>query len=295
MKITLGTAPDAWGVWFPEDSRQIPWRRFLDEVAETGYEWIELGPYGYLPTQLSVLRDELGSRGLKVCACVVEGNLEEASHWEGVEAQVRGGGELAAGLGGEFLVLIDDSYTDLVTGKLTAPARLDGDTWKRLIDTVHRVAEMARDRFGLKLVFHPNAETHVETEDQIETLLAQTEVELVSLCLDIGHHAYSGGDAVEFIRRHYQRIIHIHFKNIDAEVMRRVEAEGIHVGRAAALDAFCGPEEGAVDYEAVRDVLQEVNYSGFAIVEQDMFPAPFDKPLPIARRSVAYLKKIGLA
>ena len=92
MMITLGTAPDAWGVWFPEDSRQIPWRRFLDEVAETGYEWIELGPYGYLPTQLSVLRDELGSRGLKVCACVVEGNLEEASHWDGVEAQVLGGG-----------------------------------------------------------------------------------------------------------------------------------------------------------------------------------------------------------
>ena len=76
---------------------------------------------------------------------------------------------------------------------------------------------------------------------------------------------------------------------------RRLEAEGIHVGKAAALDAFCGPEEGAVDYEAVRDVLQEVDYSGFAIVEQDMFPAPFDKPLPIAQRSVAYLKKIGLA
>ena len=28
---------------------------------------------------------------------------------------------------------------------------------------------------------------------------------------------------------------------------------------------------------AFRDVLQEIEFSGFAIVEQDMYPAPFDK------------------
>ena len=293
MGITLGTAPDAWGVWFPDDPRQIPWERFLDEVAEAGYKWIESGPYGYLPPHLPALRDELEARGLRVCAFVVEGNLDDASHWAGVEAQVLGGGELAARLGGEFMVLIDDSYTDLGTGKLTAPARLDEEGWKRLIDTVHRIAQTARDRFGLRLAFHPAAQTHVETEDQIQMLLAQTDADLVSLCLDIGHHTYCGGDAIQFIRRHYQRISHIHFKNIDAEVMERVEAESIPVGQAVALGAFCGPGEGAVDFEAVRDVLHEVNYNGFAIVEQDMYPAPFDKPLPIAKRSVAYLKRIG--
>ena len=75
MPITIGTAPDAWGVWFPDDPQQIPWQRFLDEVAEAGYSWIELGPFGYLPTDLSTLRSELEQRQLKVCACVVEGNL----------------------------------------------------------------------------------------------------------------------------------------------------------------------------------------------------------------------------
>jgi inosose dehydratase len=28
-------------------------------------------------------------------------------------------------------------------------------------------------------------------------------------------------------------------------------------------------------------------------VEQDMYPAPFDKPLPIAQRNRAYLKQMG--
>ena len=48
--IRVGSAPDSWGVWFPDDSQQTHYARFLDEVAESGYQWIELGPYGYLPT-----------------------------------------------------------------------------------------------------------------------------------------------------------------------------------------------------------------------------------------------------
>ena len=65
MNVTVGSAPDSWGVWFADDPRQTPWERYLDEVTEAGYEWIELGPYGYLPTDLHVLKDELGRRGLK--------------------------------------------------------------------------------------------------------------------------------------------------------------------------------------------------------------------------------------
>ena len=67
-RLRVGSAPDSWGVWFPQDDRQPPWRRFLDEVAEAGYEWVELGPYGYLPTDPEQLRDELGQRGLKLSA-----------------------------------------------------------------------------------------------------------------------------------------------------------------------------------------------------------------------------------
>ncbi|MBT2475291.1 2-keto-myo-inositol dehydratase, partial [Microbacterium sp. ISL-103] len=47
--LRIGTAPDSWGVWFPDDPKQVPWQRFLDEVVAAGYSWIELGPYGYLP------------------------------------------------------------------------------------------------------------------------------------------------------------------------------------------------------------------------------------------------------
>lgn len=39
MNVTIGRAPDNWGVWFPSDPLKIPWSRFLDELAEAGFEW----------------------------------------------------------------------------------------------------------------------------------------------------------------------------------------------------------------------------------------------------------------
>lgn len=294
MGITIGTAPDAWGVWFPEDSRQTPWHRFLDEVAKAGYEWIELGPYGYLPISLETLREELERRGLNLCACMVEANLEDPAHWPQVEEQLIGGGELTAALGGKYLVLIDDGYCDLATGEPNAPVRLSDADWSKLVETVARVAKIADERFGLTTVFHPNAETHVEHEEQIETLLNETDPHLVSLCLDLGHHAYRRGDPAAFIRKHHTRLPHIHFKNVDAKVLERVEAQQIPMSKAVEMGVFCELPDGIVDYSQIRDVLHDVDYSGFAIVEQDMFPAPLDVPLPIATRARAYLNHLGI-
>ena len=83
-RIRVGTAPDSWGVWFPDDPAQVPWQRFLDEAGACGYEWIELGPYGYLPTDPARLTDELGARGLKVSAGTVFEHLHRPDSWDAV-------------------------------------------------------------------------------------------------------------------------------------------------------------------------------------------------------------------
>ena len=35
-RIRVGSAPDSWGVWFPDDPEQVPWQQFLDEVSCAG-------------------------------------------------------------------------------------------------------------------------------------------------------------------------------------------------------------------------------------------------------------------
>ena len=294
MNVTVGSAPDSWGVWFPSDPKQTPWNRFMDEVAEAGYEWIELGPYGYLPTDLSALRAELDKRGLRVSGTFVMADIEDPTAWPELERQVLGAGEMLQALDARFLVLIDDVYSDLVTGEPRVPTKLDDEAWKRLIDTTHKVADIAHDRFGLRLAFHPHAETHVEYEDQIETFLEQTDPDRVGLCLDTGHHAYRGGDPVSFMRKHHERIPYLHLKSIDADIQKEVEAKNVALATAVGMDMFVEPSQGAVDFIAFRDVLREGDYDGWATVEQDMYPAPFDKPLPIAKRTRAYLREIGI-
>jgi len=294
MNIRIGSAPDSWGVWFPDDPKQTPWQRFMDEVVKAGYNWIELGPYGYLPTNPTILQTELDKRNLKVSAGFVMGSLEDHSVWPEIEVQLTGAGELLAELGAQYLVLIDGTYSDLFTGEQIEIKRLDDDNWRRLIDTTHRVADMIDGLYDMKLVFHPHAETHVEYEDQVERFLSDTDPDRVSLCFDVGHHAYRDGDPVAFMRKHHARIPYLHLKSVEPTLQKKVEEEGIPFATAVAMDMFCEPSRGAVDFMAFRDLLIELDYDGFAIVEQDMYPTPFDKPLPIAKRTRAYLQEIGL-
>jgi inosose dehydratase len=294
MNLRVGTAPDSWGVWFGEDPRQIPASCFLDEVVEAGYEWIELGPYGYLPTDPSVLKRELKQRNLRVSGTFIMGHIEQPDTLARMQSEALATGALLQELGARYLVLIDDTYTNLFTGDRTGAASLEADDWKRLLEGANFLGRLAKERFGLTLVFHPHAETHVEYEDQIEDFLANTDPQFVNLCLDTGHHAYRGGDPVEFFRKHSSRILYLHLKSVDAEKQKAVAQNRTPFALAVEMGVFCEPSQGVVDFPSFAQSLKDFSYDGWATVEQDMFPVSFDKPLPIARRTRQYLREVGL-
>ncbi len=108
--LCLGSAPDSWGIWFPEDEHQVPYTRFLDELKQAGYEWCELGPYGYLPTDPQRLREELDVRGLKVSGGTAFGALHRPEAWDEMLAHVRQVATLTQAAGAHHLVLIPPMY-----------------------------------------------------------------------------------------------------------------------------------------------------------------------------------------
>jgi len=261
-------------------------------VAESGFEWIEIGPLGYMPTDPAVLKPEIDKRGLKVAATMLMLHIEDDDCLEQIEAAMEIAGPLLTALGAEFVGLIDGPYMNLETGTPDRPRRLEGDAWKALVENTNRACDLIRDRYGFTPVFHPHSDTHVEYTDQMEALLAETDPS-VPMVLDTGHHAYRGGDPVAFMREHHARIPYLHIKNVDAEVTKKVEAEGLGMVEAVALGAFVEPGTGIVDFEAFLAVIREVGYDGIVMVEQDMFPVPFDVPLPIAKRTREYLRSAG--
>ena len=292
MAIKVGSAPDSWGVWFPQDPRQVPWQRFLDEVAEAGYAYVELGPFGYLPADASLIRAELDKRGLTPVGSFVMGDFADPTAWPEIERQLHGWGAILQQLGAAHIVLIDAMYTDLHTGALLTAPELDAEGFARLVSGVERASAAARDSYGLTALFHPHAQTHVETEAQIERLLEASPT--LSLCFDTGHHAYCGGDAVAFMRRWHQRIPYLHLKSVDGPLRDHVLAERMPFASAVAEGVFVEPARGIVDFAALRDLLRDIGFDGYAIVEQDMYPVAADCPLPIARRTRRYLQTIGI-
>lgn len=293
-RLRLGTAPDSWGVWFPDDPRQLPWQRFLDEAAGSGYEWIELGPYGYLPTDPGRLRDELGSRGLSLSGGAVFAGLHRGPDAlaEAVAECRREAGLLTA-LGAAHLVLLPELYTDL-DGSLIQPAELDDAQWRALADGASELGKVVAEEFGVALEFHPHADSHVGRQEEIERFLETTDPRHVSLCLDTGHVAYCGGDNIAIVSAFPERIGYVHLKQVDPRVMERVAAERLSFPEAVRLGAMTEPPDGVPAMEPLLVELSALNADLFAIVEQDMYPCAPDVPLPIATRTRRYYSTCGL-
>jgi len=288
----VAVAPDSWGVWFPEDSRQVPWSRFLDEASAAGFDAVELGPYGYLPTSVERLRAELSARGLTLTGAFFMSEFQAPGNWSASKDEVSKICDLLNAFGAGHLVLLNSLYTDLGNGARVASTELDSDTWSRQLETLHAIAAYTAEH-GIATVYHPHCDTVIQYEGQIETLLQNTDPSTVSLCLDVGHHAYAGGDAVSFMQRHHDRIPYIHLKNVDPEVISSVRKDDIAFAKAVGMGAFTTLDAGSVDMRAFRQVLDSVGYDGWAVVEQDMYPCPFDKPFPIARRNREFLQAIS--
>ncbi|WP_328585056.1 sugar phosphate isomerase/epimerase family protein [Streptomyces sp. NBC_00370] len=293
-RIRVGSAPDSWGVWFPDDPQQVPWQRFLDEVAGAGYEWIELGPYGYLPSDPARLREETGRRGLKVSAGTVFTGLHHGpAVWEKTWAHVADIAELTRATGAEHLVVIPAFWRDDKTGQVLEDRTLTAGQWRDLTEQTERLGREVRDRYGLRIVVHPHADTHVDTEENVARFLDATDPELVSLCLDTGHYAYCGGDSVRLIETYGERIGYLHLKQVDPMILAEVVAGEVPFGPAVARGVMVEPPTGIPALGPVLSAAEGLGVDLFAIVEQDMYPCPPDKPFPIAERTRRFLRSCG--
>src|SRR5207342_2277671 len=116
---------------------------------------------------------------------------------------------------------------------------IDPEQWSNLISGTNELGRVLYEQFGVELVFHPHADTHVDTQDRIERFLEDTDPEMVNLCLDAGHISYCDGDNVEIIRRFPERITYVHLKQVEPEVRERVRREKLSLAEAVPLGVMC--------------------------------------------------------
>ena len=154
------------------------------------------------------------------------------------------------------------------------------EEFKRYGDKLTELAEWLQAE-GCPMTFHHHMGTVVETEREVDLLMARTG-DAVGLLFDTGHLTFAGGDVLATARRHGRRINHVHCKDIRAEVLARLKAENWSFLKGVIEGVFTVPGDGAIDFGAFAQVLAEIGYSGWVVVEAEQDPKKAN-PLEMAR------------
>jgi inosose dehydratase len=303
--IRVANAPCSWGVLefnsavASVSATSAPYGQVLDEIRATGYAGTELGDWGFMPTEPPRLREELARRQLELNGAFVPVALaDEASHVPGLETAVKTARLLRdAGATSAFIVLSDENASrperEQNAGRIEPRHGLTASQWRAFAAGANRIARGVVEETGLRTVFHEHCGGYVETPCEIDALMAHTDPALVGLCLDTGHILYGGGDPLAVLERHANRTWHVHFKDCDPWVAERARREGLGYLAAVRNRLFCELGAGAVDFAAVLSRLRALDYNGWIVVEQDVFPG-YGAPAESARRNREFLRNQGV-
>lgn len=300
--IKIANAPCSWGALefdLEEKSEEIGFEQVLDEIKETGYMGTELGDWGYMPTNPGLLRQELDKRDLELLGAFVPVALANSStHENGVKTALRVAKLMyEAGYKNAFIVLADDNGSvperTQYAGRITPEMGLTKAQWDVYASGAQKVARAVRESYGLRTVFHHHCAGYIETPEEVDNLMALTDPELLGLCLDMGHYAFGGGDPVEALKKHADRIWHVHFKDFDPEMARISRQANGNYFDALKRGVFCELGKGKVDFETILSMLKDKNYNDWIVVEQDILPG-MGSPKICAGLNREYLKEIGI-
>ena len=296
MLAGIGATPSSWGIFTWSSADPYPWEVVLHEASAAGYDGVELGRYGFFPSDPTQLRGALGQLHLQLVAGLLAGPLGNRSEEEQMFETAEAICSLLASAGGRHLVVLDavgQPRRTPTAGRSDAAERLDDASWRRLLSTVNGLGELAASH-GLSVVVHPHAGTHLEFEDEVERLLADTDEETVGICLDTAHSVYAGIDPVVLFLRHAARVRYVHLKDIDLQKLERTRREELPYDQALKLGVFCRLGAGMFDFGRFASTLDAGGYRGWVTVEQDRLPGSGGTAKGDAQANLAYLHRIGL-
>lgn len=292
--IQIATAPGTWGIEPVDDPRQVPWQLVVDEAAAAGFDGIELGPYGYLPTDAVQLGRELAARGLGLAAGFVMEPFHDSGQTSRILSEAQQTCELLAAAGATTLVVIAGLVPErsATAGRHEVAPPLEGGSRLTFIRTVSALVDRANVA-GLRAAFHPHAGTYVEFDDEIDRILKEADGRL-GLCIDTGHCVYSGIDPSELLERYGEQVVHVHFKDLHHELLDDALRNEATFEQAVASGVFCALGDGSVDLGTFIQGLGTIGYDGWATYEQDRVAADHPQARPDAERSLAYLRTLGI-
>ena len=271
MAVRLGINPIGWSNDDdPALGGDIPLETCLAQARAAGFDGVELG--NKFPRQAGALRAVLDAHDLVLASGWYSAELR---HRDAVDeiAAMAAHRDLLLAMGCDVMVFAETSGT--VHGQrdrpLSSRPQLSDDDWPEFAERLTVVADHLADQ-GLRMAYHHHMGTVIETAEEIDRLMASTGPS-VGLLLDTGHTTYAGADPAALARKHIDRIVHVHCKDIRADRLDAARAGDSSFLDAVVAGVFTVPGDGSVDYPAFLAILADADYRGWLVVEAEQDPA----------------------
>jgi len=270
--ILYGTNPIAWS---NDDDRtlgaHISLDQCLDETSKIGFDGIEKGHK--FPQEPVALKAVLEPRNLRYVSGWHSLNLLTNS-LEDERQAMQPALDLLKAMGSKVIIVCETSnaiHGDDDKPVNDRPKLADGE-WKSFGAGVEALAEFAAGQ-GITLVYHHHMGTIVESEDEIDKLMANTGPH-ARLLLDTGHCLFGGGNPERAAKNHMARVGHIHAKNVRPDIAAQVRNEGLSFLEGVRRGVFTvpGDKEGGVSFPPVLKIAAEHGYQGWLVIEAEQDP-----------------------
>ena len=291
-KVSLGVTPTLW--WnddFPGIDIGIPFEQCVSEMALAGFQGCSIG-HKY-PADAAALKEALDLRGLKVSEPWVSTYFtigEKDRTVENFKRQL----EFLKKVGGRDIVVAEfgqSSHLQPIPVFKHRPHFTDKD-WGLLAGGLNDIGKLAADS-GMRLCYHHHMGTGVQTAEDIDRLMKDTDPDYVHLLFDTGHLQLAGDDPLRTAEKHKQRIKHVHLKNVRQSVAEKVKSDHLSFEEGIRQGVFTvpGDSQGMIDFRPVLTTLGNAGYEGWLVVEAEQDPA-VACPLKYARMARAYLADV---
>jgi inosose dehydratase len=276
--MRIATAPVSWGIWEMTIDRSdlIPPELFLETIVDMGYTATETGPPGYFAPNGTAAVERAGRHGVELIATFLPLRLDDAAGFEEDLGALDRTVEVLEATGGGIVLLADMETPDRARAAGSEERRQatawDAETVERAAERLQSAAEIVRGR-GLDVALHPHAATHVESAEETEQMLKRTDI---GLCIDTGHTVVGGGDPRELVRRHVDRLRHLHLKDVDGGLLSRLAAGELDMDEAWPQGIFCEFGAGVVPLREFLALPEVRSFGGYAVIEQDRVAVTLD-------------------
>lgn len=160
------------------------------------------------------------------------------------------------------------------TGRAVAVgADFDAERLERQIAIMGEAVEVLQAE-GVRAGLHNHAGTWVETQPEIERVLA--ELPDLGASFDVGHLVWAGADPVEMLTKYADRLVDIHIKDLDLAVAADSRATPTGYNEATDAGIFLEPGLGGIDLDGVLAALPAA-FDGWVVVEVDRASLPAEE------------------